>query len=210
MYNWLGDLMHYAICNIHPFSPYPDPGTTKTHCIMRISTVHDKLRNISYTAAMIMKGLFLESNSLLTDLCRMFGKHLKSIRSHMSLSFPPSTLLLRPGNNSMCYYVVSRCSSFTYPCNIYSFFLWYQWLIWEWPWSDVNDFPVGRNGRSPAVTVVTRQDRQQPLLTADTTWEGPRHSTTATTDEGLELSRKILPALALYLRIGYSSGSPLS
>ena len=28
--------MHYAICNIHPFSPYPDPGTTKTQCIMRI------------------------------------------------------------------------------------------------------------------------------------------------------------------------------
>ena len=28
--------MHYAICNIHPFSPYPDPGTTTTQCIMRI------------------------------------------------------------------------------------------------------------------------------------------------------------------------------
>ena len=28
--------MHYAICNIHPFSPYPDPGSTKTQCIMRI------------------------------------------------------------------------------------------------------------------------------------------------------------------------------
>ena len=36
MHNWPGDLMHYAICNIHPFSPYPDPGTTKTQCIMRI------------------------------------------------------------------------------------------------------------------------------------------------------------------------------
>ena len=35
MHNWLGDLMHYAICNIHPFPPYPELGITKSNALRR-------------------------------------------------------------------------------------------------------------------------------------------------------------------------------